>query len=180
MFAVFIPTLLLGTLMHFEDSNLIGKTIRGAPPPTHHHHHHHHRSWVGLKSDNDVNKNVLRCRTTSPLSNGFVVDDLGFRCERKSLLKDGCCPASSKQHTCDLCGNVDQNSHRCCNAYESCVSCCMGSSYNSKNLPHGVAFCDRVAKDKFAFCSCRCRTHSEHTIHENAYKSPQHYCFGII
>ena len=177
MFAIFVPTMLLGTLMSVEESTS-STTIRGAPP--HHPHYNHHRSWVGLESNNDDDDKIkMRCRSTSPSLNSDVVDDLGFRCKRVDLLEDGCCPSSSTQHSCKACDNADQKNHRCCDEYESCVSCCMKGPYSSKNLPHGVAFCNHLEKDKFAFCSCRCRTHSDHLAHQNAYKSPKHFCFGM-
>ena len=178
MFAIFVPTILLGTLMSVEESTSSTTIIRGAPP--HHPHYNHHRSWVGLESNNDDDDKIkMRCRSTSPSLNSDVVDDLGFRCKRVDLSEDGCCPSSStQQHSCKACDKADQKNHRCCDEYESCVSCCMESPYSSKNLPHGVAFCNHLEKDKFAFCSCRCRTHSDHLAHQNAYKSPKHFCFG--
>lgn len=193
-FAIFVPTLLLGALMKAEEHNTKSISIRGAhvsssahstPPISTIQHYDHHRSWVGLtKDENDVTQ---RCRTTPSSQNGIVVDDMGFRCMFDHVQADGCCGGSSsheylkKRYDCESCENDDDGvrnpSRHCCDAYENCVSCCMGSKYSSTDLPHGVAFCALLNDESFEFCSCRCRTHSGHLKHENSYKSKLHFCF---
>lgn len=56
----------------------------------------------------------------------LITDQLGYICERKDLLVNGCCNVNvpgTKQYRCDGC-----LPHGCCGAYEYCVSCCLQPS----------------------------------------------------
>lgn len=92
---------------------------------------------------------------------------------------------------------ASQESSLCCDRFEICVSCCLKQESTrvarrvageqtprqETDFPNGVSFCQDIRNDRdgssFQWCSCRCRTHSGHTEHENAYASPLHFCFDI-
>ncbi|KAG8504678.1 UPF0454 protein C12orf49 [Galemys pyrenaicus] len=95
----------------------------------------------------------------------LITDDLGYVCERKDLLVNGCCDvsvASTKQYCCDGC-----LSNGCCSAYEHCVSCCLQP--NKQLLLErflnraAVAFQNlfMAVEDHFELCLAKCRTSSQ-------------------
>ncbi|XP_075754298.1 SREBP regulating gene protein isoform X2 [Pelodiscus sinensis] len=97
----------------------------------------------------------------------FITDELGYICERKDLLVNGCCNVnvpSTKLYSCDSC-----LPNGCCSVYEYCVSCCLQPN---KNLFMAV-------EDHFELCLAKCRTSSQSVQHENTYRDPvAKYCYG--
>ncbi|XP_075754299.1 SREBP regulating gene protein isoform X4 [Pelodiscus sinensis] len=71
----------------------------------------------------------------------FITDELGYICERKDLLVNGCCNVnvpSTKLYSCDSC-----LPNGCCSVYEYCVSCCLQPN---KSVQHENTYRDPVAK----------------------------------
>uniref|UniRef100_A0A7N9CDF9 SREBP regulating gene protein n=2 Tax=Macaca TaxID=9539 RepID=A0A7N9CDF9_MACFA len=103
----------------------------------------------------------------------LITDELGYVCERKDLLVNGCCNVnvpSTKQYCCDGCWP-----NGCCSAYEYCVSCCLQP--NKQLLLErflnraAVAFQNlfMAVEDHFELCLAKCRTSSQVTeAHLNA------------
>ncbi|XP_036908076.1 SREBP regulating gene protein isoform X1 [Sturnira hondurensis] len=113
----------------------------------------------------------------------LITDELGYVCERKDLLVNGCCDVNvpgTKQHCCDGC-----LSNGCCSAYEHCVSCCLQPSKQlllERFLSRAaVAFQNlfMAVEDHFELCLAKCRTSSQSVQHENTYRDPiAKYCYG--
>ncbi|XP_023059909.1 UPF0454 protein C12orf49 homolog isoform X1 [Piliocolobus tephrosceles] len=113
----------------------------------------------------------------------LITDELGYVCERKDLLVNGCCNVnvpSTKQYCCDGCWP-----NGCCSAYEYCVSCCLQP--NKQLLLErflnraAVAFQNlfMAVEDHFELCLAKCRTSSQSVQHENTYRDPiAKYCYG--
>ncbi|XP_069070614.1 SREBP regulating gene protein [Pleurodeles waltl] len=113
----------------------------------------------------------------------LITDDMGYVCERKELLANGCCNInvpSSQLHSCKSC-----LPNGCCSVYEYCVSCCLQP--NKQLLLE--RFLNRVAvafknlflavEDHFELCLAKCRTSSQSVQHENTYRDPlAKYCYG--
>ncbi|KAM5199908.1 SREBP regulating gene protein isoform 1-T1 [Hipposideros larvatus] len=98
----------------------------------------------------------------------LITDELGYVCERKDLLVNGCCNINvlgTKQYCCDGC-----LSNGCCSAYEHCVSCCLQP--NKQLLLErflnraAVAFQNlfMAVEDHFELCLAKCRTSSQMTL----------------
>ncbi|XP_053135816.1 SREBP regulating gene protein [Hemicordylus capensis] len=113
----------------------------------------------------------------------LITDELGYICERKDLLVNGCCDVdapSAKLYSCESClGNG------CCSIYEACVSCCLQP--NKQRLLErflnraGVSFRNlfMAVEDHFELCLAKCRTSSQSVQHENTYRDPiAKYCYG--
>uniref|UniRef100_A0A8D1A813 SREBP regulating gene protein n=1 Tax=Sus scrofa TaxID=9823 RepID=A0A8D1A813_PIG len=113
----------------------------------------------------------------------LITDELGYVCERKDLLVNGCCNVNvpgTKQYCCDGC-----LSNGCCSAYEYCVSCCLQPSKQlllERFLNRAaVAFQNlfMAVEDHFELCLAKCRTSSQSVQHENTYRDPiAKYCYG--
>ncbi|KAE8635326.1 hypothetical protein XENTR_v10002583 [Xenopus tropicalis] len=113
----------------------------------------------------------------------LITDDMGYICERKELLANGCCNinvASTKLYSCETC-----LSNGCCSVYEYCVSCCLQP--NKQLLLErflnraAVAFQNlfQAVEDHFELCLAKCRTSSQSVQHENTYRNPiAKYCYG--
>ncbi|KAJ7309626.1 hypothetical protein JRQ81_007680 [Phrynocephalus forsythii] len=113
----------------------------------------------------------------------LITDELGYICERKAVLTNGCCNVEApgtKQHSCDSCLPSG-----CCSVYEACVSCCLQP--NKKQLLEdflkraAVAFQNlfMAVEDHFELCLAKCRTSSQSVQHENTYRNPvAKYCYG--
>ncbi|XP_012518345.1 PREDICTED: UPF0454 protein C12orf49 homolog isoform X2 [Propithecus coquereli] len=95
----------------------------------------------------------------------LITDELGYVCERKDLLVNGCCNVNvpgTKQYCCDGCWP-----NGCCSAYEYCVSCCLQP--NKQLLLErflnraAVAFQNlfMAVEDHFELCLAKCRTSSQ-------------------
>jgi len=72
---------------------------------------------------------------------------------------------------------------KCCNEFESCVSCCLQPQNDAttamKHSPRGAGKPETgLFSNPFDYCCAKCRTNAKSTVHENAYKSPYHHCFG--
>ncbi|KAH0625420.1 hypothetical protein JD844_014917, partial [Phrynosoma platyrhinos] len=117
----------------------------------------------------------------------FVV---GYICERKDVLVNGCCNVeapNTKLYSCDSC-----LSNGCCSVYEACVSCCLQPNKNClgffqqqvlKNFLNRAAVAFRnlfvSVEDHFELCLAKCRTSSQSVQHENTYRNPiAKYCYG--
>ncbi|XP_078237769.1 SREBP regulating gene protein [Pogona vitticeps] len=113
----------------------------------------------------------------------LITDELGYICERKDVLTNGCCnieAPSAKQFSCDTCLPSG-----CCSVYEACVSCCLQP--NKQQLLEdflnraAVAFQNlfMAVEDHFELCLAKCRTSSQSVQHENTYRNPvAKYCYG--
>lgn len=113
----------------------------------------------------------------------LITDELGYICERKDMLTNGCCNIevpSTKQYSCDSCSPSG-----CCSVYEACVSCCLQP--NKQQLLEdflnraAVAFQNlfMAVEDHFELCLAKCRTSSQSVQHENTYRNPvAKYCYG--
>ncbi|XP_023097221.2 SREBP regulating gene protein isoform X1 [Felis catus] len=95
----------------------------------------------------------------------LITDELGYICERKDLLVNGCCNVNvpgTKQYRCDGC-----LPNGCCSAYEYCVSCCLQPSKQlllERFLNRAaVAFQNlfMAVEDHFELCLAKCRTSSQ-------------------
>ncbi|XP_075290742.1 SREBP regulating gene protein isoform X2 [Opisthocomus hoazin] len=95
----------------------------------------------------------------------LITDELGYICERKDLLVNGCCNVnvpSTKLHSCDSC-----LPNGCCSVYEYCVSCCLQP--NKQHLLErflnraAIAFQNlfMAVEDRFELCLAKCRTSSQ-------------------
>ncbi|XP_023445545.2 SREBP regulating gene protein isoform X1 [Dasypus novemcinctus] len=106
----------------------------------------------------------------------LITDELGYVCERKDLLVNGCCHVhvpSTKQYCCDGC-----LSNGCCSAYEYCVSCCLQP--NKQLLLE--RFLNRAAmafqnlfmavEDHFELCLAKCRTSSQESKRDRLERRP--------
>ncbi|XP_075290741.1 SREBP regulating gene protein isoform X1 [Opisthocomus hoazin] len=98
----------------------------------------------------------------------LITDELGYICERKDLLVNGCCNVnvpSTKLHSCDSC-----LPNGCCSVYEYCVSCCLQP--NKQHLLErflnraAIAFQNlfMAVEDRFELCLAKCRTSSQQVI----------------
>ncbi|KAM4708255.1 SREBP regulating gene protein [Discoglossus pictus] len=113
----------------------------------------------------------------------LITDDLGYICERKELLANGCCNinvASTRLHSCDSC-----LPNGCCSVYEFCVSCCLQPNkqlllerfLNRAAMAFENLF--QAVEDHFELCLAKCRTSSQSVQHENTYRNPiAKYCYG--
>lgn len=113
----------------------------------------------------------------------LITDDLGYICERRHVLVNGCCnieAPSTKLYSCDSC-----LPNGCCSVYEACVSCCLQP--NKQRLLErflnraAVAFRNlfMAVEDHFELCLAKCRTSSQSVQHENTYRDPvAKYCYG--
>ncbi|XP_032991834.1 UPF0454 protein C12orf49 homolog [Lacerta agilis] len=113
----------------------------------------------------------------------LITDELGYICERKDLLMNGCCDVkapSAKLYSCESC-----LPNGCCSIYETCVSCCLQPN-KQRLLEHflnraAVAFRNlfMAVEDHFELCLAKCRTSSQSVQHENTYRNPiAKYCYG--
>ncbi|XP_055987024.1 SREBP regulating gene protein [Sorex fumeus] len=113
----------------------------------------------------------------------LITDELGYVCERRNVLANGCCDVrapTTRQHSCDGCSPSG-----CCGAYELCVSCCLQPSKQlllQRFLSRAaVAFQNlfMAVEDHFELCLAKCRTSSQSVQHENTYRDPvAKYCYG--
>ena len=96
-------------------------------------------------------------------SSTHLTDSKGAVCSRRSQTASMCCPPSSPKYSCSGCLQDG-----CCREYERCVSCCMRPKpYDNKRPEQRFTDCVRV-----------CRSDSSSLIHENAYRSSRHHCYG--
>jgi len=108
----------------------------------------------------------------------LTVDSRGQVCSHEELdPRSGCCHAPSNSQPCSGC----EGRNRCCDRLEFCISCCMTETEGG--------FLPRLPKEKlrryrletlgaFDSCTVRCRSDSASVVHENAYVSRYHHCFG--
>lgn len=106
-----------------------------------------------------------------------MADDGGRVCDWSAVDALGCCTGSALE-PCTSCDAASS----CCSEFEFCVACCLrgdvvasGGWQGAKVSPVHPEF---TWPSAFAFCSGACRTTSRSTMHENAYASPAHHCFG--
>ncbi|XP_051537525.1 SREBP regulating gene protein-like [Myxocyprinus asiaticus] len=82
----------------------------------------HHIQWKVKFNLGNSSRQISQCRN-SIQGKSFLTDELGYVCERKDLLVNGCCNVnapSSSQYVCKSC-----LASGCCSVYEFCVSCCL-------------------------------------------------------
>mmetsp|Transcript_21402 Transcript_21402/g.31158 ORF Transcript_21402/g.31158 Transcript_21402/m.31158 type:complete len:209 (+) Transcript_21402:84-710(+) len=109
----------------------------------------------------------------------LVVDDQGYTCSSKNQdPATGCCPPEPPRYACTGC---KQLSH-CCEHFEFCISCCLSMFKESpseriRNMER-LRIYDLANSDTFEVCAVACKSHSGSVLHENAYRSPYHHCYG--
>jgi len=90
--------------------------------------------------------------------------------------KDELLEGGSNRFSCAGC-NLE---YRCCQNYEFCVSCCLGTDkkqHLESILEKEPPFLASV-HDQFEMCTAMCRTSSRNLVHEREYKSQIYkYCF---
>ncbi|GAB0491562.1 hypothetical protein MMPV_002816 [Pyropia vietnamensis] len=133
----------------------------------------------------------------------YVTDDRGYTCTMETVRTDqrqGCCatapttargaatagtPASPPppRYGCATCDAAT----RCCVRFDQCVSCCMDPALESLRTSlqaarSFAAYRGGVAAaafgSPFAVCAAACRSSSRSVVHENAYRSAAHHCYG--
>ncbi|XP_068633248.1 SREBP regulating gene protein [Battus philenor] len=137
--------------------------------------------WRTLQEHNDTN-DTKTCRN-SVQGKSVMVDDRGYVCQRKDILKNSCCNPDAEATTRYSCESCKDNN--CCIIYEYCVSCCLDPSkrdmleivLSKLSAEENVLF--RSLTDDYELCLTKCRTSSHSVLHENSYKDPAHkHCFG--
>ncbi|KAM9821676.1 SREBP regulating gene protein [Syngnathus typhle] len=142
----------------------------------------HRIPWKVRFTLGNSSRQTGRCRN-SIQGKTLLTDELGYVCERKDLLVNGCCNIKaprSRQHVCKSC-----LADGCCSVYEYCVSCCLRPDKQA----HLERFLSRTAQgfqnlftaveDLFELCLAKCRTSSQSVQHENTYRNPQaKFCYG--
>ncbi|KAJ8904688.1 hypothetical protein NDN08_001206 [Rhodosorus marinus] len=109
----------------------------------------------------------------------LVADDQGYTCSTKNQdPATGCCPAEPPRYICAGC----QRASHCCKHFEFCVSCCLSVSKESpsarlRNMER-LKIYDLASSGTFEVCAVACKSHSGSLLHENAYRSPYHHCYG--
>ncbi|XP_061528768.1 SREBP regulating gene protein isoform X2 [Phycodurus eques] len=113
----------------------------------------------------------------------LLTDELGYVCERKDLLMNGCCNVNAprtRRHVCKSC-----LANGCCSIYEYCVSCCLRPDKRAllerflNRAAGGFQNLFTAVEDLFELCLAKCRTSSQSVQHENTYRNPQaKYCYG--
>lgn len=120
----------------------------------------------------------------------YVTDDRGYTCLLEAVRADGrrrgCCgtsAASTARYGCVTCDATT----RCCVRYDQCVSCCLDPALEGlrTSLQAARSFADyrggvaaAAFGSPFAVCAAACRSSSRSVVHENAYRSAAHHCYG--
>lgn len=86
--------------------------------------------WRNLQEYNLTDTNES-CRN-SVQGKFLIVDERGFVCDRKDLLKTGCCKIEAENTKLYHCG--DCNEQLCCVMFENCVSCCLNPEQVSSSF----------------------------------------------
>ncbi|NXU54437.1 CL049 protein, partial [Turnix velox] len=138
--------------------------------------------WKAKFSSGNSSQPSNQCRN-SVQGKLLITDELGYICERKDLLVNGCCNVnvpSTKLYSCESC-----LPNGCCSIYEHCVSCCLQPSKQhllERFLNRAaIAFQNlfMAVEDRFELCLAKCRTSSQSVQHENTYRDPiAKYCYG--
>lgn len=175
MFGLSLIYFLTNTLKQ-EERTIRDRTLLEARDPD------HRIPWKVRFNLGNSSRPITQCRN-SIQGKTLLTDELGYVCERKDLLVNGCCNVnalSSRRYICKSC-----LANGCCNIYEYCVSCCLQPD-KQRLLEH---FLNRAAdgfqnlftavEDHFELCLAKCRTSSQSVQHENTYRNPQaKYCYG--
>ncbi|XP_042299703.1 SREBP regulating gene protein-like [Sceloporus undulatus] len=142
----------------------------------------HPIAWKVQFSPGNSSQQGNQCRN-SVQGKLLITDELGYICERKDVLVNGCCNVeapNTKLYSCDSC-----LSNGCCSVYEACVSCCLQPNKQQvlENFLNraAVAFQNLFisVEDHFELCLAKCRTSSQSVQHENTYRNPiAKYCYG--
>jgi len=110
-----------------------------------------------------------------------VTDNQGRLCSRDKLnYYTGCCDAAeAHQHDCSRC-----KANECCDRYEHCVSCCMGTdavdTYMTEPGVFKVALHPETGhwENRWDYCTGQCRTTPLGTMYENSYKDDFKFCYS--
>jgi len=133
------------------------------------------------------NRRSIPCWSTAA-SEDKVADERGFVCVtdevQKSGTRRGCCSpsTSSRMFSCDTCNPTTH----CCMVYEYCVVCCMRPSHEEvrqvtlEKKPSLATYRGFLFnRSAFEVCERICKTDASSLVHENAYRSAAHHCFGM-
>uniref|UniRef100_G3PM07 SREBP regulating gene protein n=1 Tax=Gasterosteus aculeatus aculeatus TaxID=481459 RepID=G3PM07_GASAC len=159
----------------------------------------HRIPWKVRFTLGNSSRQMTQCRN-SIQGKTLLTDELGYVCERKDLLVNGCCNVnapSSRQYICKSC-----LANGCCSIYECCVSCCLQPDKQLllerflNRAAEGFQNLFTAVEDHFELCLAKCRTSSQVRVgkkrkmlnsdlttqsvqHENTYRNPQaKYCYG--
>ena len=116
-----------------------------------------------------------------------ITDNNGYTCNWFDVVPStGCCSPSKaieKRYGCSRC-DMSGETDKCCQTYESCVSCCQNNKVSNAEIdktrepigrdqPHTGYF-----QDAFSHCKSKCRTQPTVTVHESTYGYEKRFCFG--
>ncbi|XP_028852935.1 SREBP regulating gene protein isoform X1 [Denticeps clupeoides] len=142
----------------------------------------HHIRWKVRFNLGNSSRPAAQCRN-SIQGKALLTDELGYVCERKDLLVNGCCNVNapnSQQYICKSC-----LANGCCSIYEYCVSCCLQPDKRAllerflNQAAKGFKNLFTAVEDHFELCLAKCRTSSQSVQHENTYRNSQaKYCYG--
>ena len=113
----------------------------------------------------------------------MIADERGYACAWNDVDRSsGCCDASAMSTRRFACDGCDARVG-CCEAYETCVSCCLGPERDRKSaMRRHARGRNQVATgffdDEFEYCANRCRTQPSVTLHENTYAYATKHCYG--
>jgi len=137
---------------------------------------------TGTTGTSTSNRSSTRC-ASAHASKWMIADERGYACAWIDVDRSsGCCDASAmstRRFACDGC----DASVGCCEAYETCVSCCLGPEHDRKSaMRRHARGRNQVATgffdDEFEYCANRCRTQPSVTLHENTYTYATKHCYG--
>eukprot|EP00899_Mesostigma_viride_P023009 jgi/Mesvir1/3893/Mv19839-RA.1 len=111
----------------------------------------------------------------------FITDDRGYICKPEDVSSTtGCCPAVGPQYSCRDCDDESD----CCEEFDACVACCINPNITDPAValqsPRSRAPDTGTFTSVFDYCRGKCRTNSKSVVHENAYISEYHHCFGDL
>ena len=130
----------------------------------------------------DANRSSTRC-ASAHASRWMIADERGYACAWNDVDRSsGCCDASAMSTRRFACDGCDARVG-CCEAYETCVSCCLGPERDRKSaMRRHARGRNQVATgffdDEFEYCANRCRTQPSVTLHENTYAYATKHCYG--
>jgi len=118
-----------------------------------------------------------------------ITDDNGYTCNWFDVeSKTGCCPPSKaieKRFGCAACDLTPKHeTEKCCQTYESCVSCCQNAKVSTAEIDRTREPIGRAQpstgyfSDAFSHCKSKCRTQPTVTVHESTYGYERKFCFG--
>jgi hypothetical protein len=137
---------------------------------------------TGTTGTSTSKRSSTRC-ASAHASRWMIADERGYACAWIDVDRSsGCCDASAMSTRRFACDGCDARVG-CCEAYETCVSCCLGPERDRKSaMRRHARGRNQVATgffdDEFEYCANRCRTQPSVTVHENTYAYATKHCYG--